>query len=95
MRTAALAAVIDPARLPQAATGAVDFVRDVQPIFERSCLKCHSGERPKGKFALTTRQTTLKSGQDQVDIIPDNSAKSPLIHFVARVIPDSEMPPNG
>ncbi len=91
--TAALAAVIDPARLPQAATGAVDFVRDVQPIFERSCLKCHSGERPKGKFALTTRQNALKSGQDQVDIIPDNSAKSPLIHFVARVILDSEMPP--
>jgi mono/diheme cytochrome c family protein len=90
---AALPAVIDPARLPPAATNAVDFVRDVQPIFEHSCLKCHSGERPKGKFALTTRQNALKGGQDQVDIIPGQSAKSPLIHFVARVILDSEMPP--
>jgi mono/diheme cytochrome c family protein len=87
------AAVVDPARLPQPATGAVDFVRDIQPIFEQSCLKCHSGERPKGKFALTTRQNALKGGQDQVDIIPGDSAKSTLIYFVARVISDSEMPP--
>src|ERR1700722_1261801 len=91
--TAALPAAIDPARLPQAATGSVDFVRDIQPILEQSCVKCHSGDRPKGKFALTTRQNALKGGQDQVDIIPGESAKSPLIHFVARVILDSEMPP--
>jgi len=87
------AAGVDPARLPQAATNAVDFVRDVQPILDHSCLKCHSGERPKGKFALTTQQNALKGGQDQVDIIPGNGAKSPLILFVARVIQDSEMPP--
>src|SRR5580698_1542313 len=86
-------AAVDPARLPAPASKPVDFARDIQPIFERSCLKCHSGERPKGKFSLTTRQNALKGGQDQVDIIPGKSAASPLIHFTARVISDSEMPP--
>jgi hypothetical protein len=91
--TPLFSAVVDPASLPPPATNTVEFVRDVQPILEQSCLKCHSGERPKGKFALTTRTNALKGGQDQVDIIPGNSAKSTLIYFVARVISDSEMPP--
>ncbi len=84
---------VDPGRLPPPAKSKVDFAKNVQPIIEGACLKCHSGERPKGKFSLTTRQTALKGGQDQVDIIAGNSAKSPLIHFVARVVADSEMPP--
>ncbi len=87
------AAPVDPARLPPAAKTTVDFVRDIQPILEKSCLKCHSGEKPKGKFSITTRASALKGGQDQVDILPGESAKSPLIHFVSRVIADSEMPP--
>lgn len=89
----AQAAGVDPERLPPPATRPVDFAHDIQPIFEHSCLKCHSGERPKGKFFLTSRQSALRGGEDQVDIIPGNSAKSPLIQFVARVITDSEMPP--
>lgn len=89
----ALGAVVDPGRLPQPATNTVDFTHDIQPIIEGACLKCHSGERPKGKFSLTTGANALKGGQDQVDIIPGNSGKSPLIHFVARVIADAEMPP--
>src|SRR5665213_2209031 len=88
-------AAFDPASLPPAATNTVDFARDIQPILERSCLKCHSGEKPKGKFLLTTRDMALKGGQDQVDIISGQSAKSTLIQFVARVISDSEMPPTG
>lgn len=86
---------VDPASLPKATTNTVVFAQDIQPILEKSCVKCHSGDRPKGKFALTTRQNALKGGQDQVDIIPGDSARSPLIHFTARVIQDSEMPPVG
>jgi len=32
---------------------AVDFNRDIRPIFEKSCLNCHSGEKPKGGFDLS------------------------------------------
>ncbi|HZM02686.1 MAG TPA: PSD1 and planctomycete cytochrome C domain-containing protein [Candidatus Saccharimonadales bacterium] len=86
---------VDPMRLPPPATNQIDFIRDVRPIIEQSCLKCHSGDRPKGKFALTTRENALKGGGDQVDILIGQSGKSPLIQFVARVIQDSEMPPTG
>src|SRR5262249_20344001 len=88
-------APLDSSQLPAPANVLIDFPRDIQPILERSCLKCHSGEKPKGKFSLTTRESALRGGQDQVDIVPGVSAKSPLIHSVGRIVRDSEMPPPG
>ena len=45
-------------KLPTVAgTGVIDFTRDVQPILQRSCIDCHSGERPKGSFSLTSRDS--------------------------------------
>jgi hypothetical protein len=40
----------------------VDFVRDVQPIFKASCLKCHGPEKPKGQFRLDFRALAMKGG---------------------------------
>jgi mono/diheme cytochrome c family protein len=89
------AAEPDVTKLPPAATVKVEFVRDIQPIFEGTCYRCHGPERPKGKFRLDDRDAALKGGDNGVDIIPGNSAKSPLIHYVARLVPDMEMPPAG
>src|SRR6266850_2984759 len=83
------------ARLPPPAASPVDFARDARPILEKSCLECHGPEKAKGKFLLDSREHALKGGENGVDIIPGDSAKSPLIHFVARLIEDSEMPPPG
>jgi hypothetical protein len=88
-------ASIDASQLPPAATSTIVFSRDIKPILQESCYKCHAGERPRAKFALTSREAALKGGRQGVDIIPGQSAKSPLIHFVARVDPDTEMPPEG
>ncbi len=89
------AAEVDITKLPPAATAPVDFTREIKPLFENSCLKCHGPEKPKGGFRLDTREHALKGGEDGVSIAPGESAKSPLIHFVARLVQDSEMPPKG
>ena len=86
---------IDPARLPPPAQTQIDFARDIQPIFEASCLRCHGSERPKSRFRLDSRDAALKGGENGVDIFPGDSAKSPLIHFVAGLVEDMEMPPPG
>ena len=83
----------DPAKLPPAATNIVDFARDIQPILERSCLRCHGPEKPKSRFRLDNRESALRGGDDGVDIIPGASVKSALLYYVARVVPDMEMPP--
>lgn len=88
-------APVDISRLPVAADRVVDFAKDVQPILEKSCLKCHNSEKAKGKLLLDTREHALKGGENGPDIIAGDSANSPLIHFTARLVQDSEMPPIG
>ncbi len=92
---AAFAAEVDISRLPAASAVKVDFTRDVRPIFERSCFRCHGPERPKSGFRLDTRDWALKGGDNGVDIIPGDGTKSSLVHYVARLVADMEMPPEG
>ena len=72
----------------------VDFDRDIRPIFERSCVSCHSGEKPKGGFALHTRELAVKGGQSgEPAIVGGRPDQSPLLRFVQDQVEDLEMPP--
>jgi hypothetical protein len=83
-------------RLPPAATVKISFDRDIRPILETSCLRCHGPEKPKSHFRLDNRESALKGGnENDDDIVPGDSSKSPLIHYIARQVPDMEMPPTG
>src|ERR1051325_2725299 len=89
----AAAADLD-ARLPKAVSREVNFATEVKPILERSCAQCHSGEKPKGKFSVETREGILKGGDSkEAAIIPGESGKSLLVHFVADLVNEMEMPP--
>ncbi|MDW8307881.1 MAG: c-type cytochrome domain-containing protein, partial [Verrucomicrobiales bacterium] len=89
------AQAVDVSKLPPPATRAVDFATDIRPIFERSCLRCHGPVRPKSGFRLDNRDAALKGGHSGNDILPGNSAESRLIHYVARLNPETAMPPEG
>jgi len=89
------AAQPDLSRLPPPSTNTIVFDRDIRPIFETSCLRCHGPEKPKSRFRLDNRESALRGGTEGIDIIPGKSAESPLIHYVAGLVPDMEMPPKG
>jgi hypothetical protein len=89
------AAEVDTSKLPPPAPRQISFTSDIKPILEGRCIRCHGTEKPKNKFSLASRETALRGGENGVDIIPGDSAKSPLIHYVARLVPDLEMPPPG
>src|SRR5829696_5557485 len=91
----AFAAAVDVSRLPPPAPITVPFDRDVRPIFEQSCVRCHGPEKPKSRFRLDNRESALKGGEQGIAIKPGNSAESPLIHYVAGLVEDMEMPPTG
>src|SRR5213594_2327306 len=38
------AADVDISKLPPPSTNRVEFTRDIKPMFERSCLRCHGPE---------------------------------------------------
>lgn len=89
------AAGFDISKLPPAATVQIDFARDIRPILETSCLRCHGPEKPKSGFRLDNRESALKGGDSGVDIVPGDGAKSPLVHYAAYLVEDLEMPPKG
>jgi len=86
---------VDESKLPPPAAVTVEFERDIKPILETTCWRCHGPERPKSHFRLDNRESALKGGDNGVDILPGKSAQSPLIHYVARLVADMEMPPPG
>ena len=88
-------ALPDPAKLPPPADKKIDYARDIAPIFENTCFRCHGPNRPKSHFRLNTRESALKGGDDGGDILPGDSARSRLSFYVARLVEDKEMPPAG
>jgi Planctomycete cytochrome C len=74
--------------------GTVLFDRDVRPIFEQTCFRCHGPEKPRSDFRLDLRAAALKGGDDNTnDIVPGHSGQSQLIRYVAGLDPDIQMPP--
>src|SRR5205807_10508859 len=91
-----LAADVEENKLPPSAKVQADFERDVKPIFEKTCFRCHGPEKPKSHFRLDNRESALKGGENNHDdIVPGDSMKSKLIHYVTRLVEDMEMPPPG
>jgi len=88
------AAVVDVSKLPPAADAkGVTFDKDIKPLFEKTCVKCHGIEKQKGKLRLDSLAATLKGGENGKSVLPGESAKSFLVHNVARLDPESAMPP--
>jgi ankyrin repeat protein len=74
----------------------IDFARQIKPLLERSCVACHSGEKPRSLFRIDSRDATLKGGASgTAAIVPGRSDKSPLIDYVSEKVPELEMPPRA
>src|ERR1044071_2335797 len=81
--------------LPPPANHKVDFAKEVGPILEASCIKCHGRGRIKGGLSIENRDTLLKGGESGPAIVPGKSEESHLIELVAGLDPDSVMPQKG
>jgi hypothetical protein len=81
---------------PQATTPTAsvkpDFTRDIAPIFQKSCLPCHAGEKPQGGLRLDSEAHALKGGESGKAIIPGNSEKSPLVKRLIGNGEETRMP---
>ncbi|HXI54285.1 MAG TPA: DUF1549 domain-containing protein, partial [Candidatus Saccharimonadales bacterium] len=82
-------------KLPPPAQGPIAFARDIKPILEASCVKCHGRGKEKGGFKLDTRVTLLKGGDSGPAVIAGRSAESTLIELVSGLDPDNVMPVKG
>jgi len=78
---------------PPAAQKGVTYAKDIRPIFENSCFRCHGMERPKAGLRLDSLDGVLKGSKDGKVIIPGQSDKSLLVIAVARLDEEKAMPP--
>jgi hypothetical protein len=70
------------------------FDTDIKPLLEKSCLKCHSGDKPKGKYKVDSLAAFLKGGESgEAAVVPGQSAKSPVVLFASDAVEEMEMPP--
>ncbi len=83
------------ASLPEPFAGEIDFGRDIAPILESKCVKCHGKGKKKGGFNLDTREKILQEADSGPAIELGNGAESYLVQLVAGVDPDNVMPQKG
>ena len=88
------AAEIDLSKLPAPAKkDGLTYSKDIRPMFEASCFRCHTGEKPKAGLRLDTLESALKGSKDEKVIIPGKSKESPLVIAVAQIDEEKAMPP--
>jgi mono/diheme cytochrome c family protein len=77
-------------------TGAVDFGRDIQPIFAKRCFACHGPDKGEGGLRLNRRETALAvldSGEHAV--VPGKPEASELLRRITAEDESERMPPEG
>jgi len=75
---------------------AVDYEREIKPIFEKNCIECHGPIKAKSQLRVDQRAVLLRGGDSGAPaIVPGNAAKSQLLELVMGTDPDEVMPPKG
>jgi len=81
--------------LPEPPGETMDFGRDIKPIFDARCVKCHGPQKQQAGLRLDSGPQVLQGGNSGPVAVPGKSAESLLIHLVAGWEPDRHMPPSG
>ncbi|MFT5108288.1 MAG: sulfatase activating formylglycine-generating enzyme [Verrucomicrobiales bacterium] len=67
----------------------IDFEKQIAPILETSCLKCHGSEKPKGKYSIVTKETAFADGM----IVSGDPDKGDFYWLLITDDKDEVMPP--
>jgi hypothetical protein len=90
----AASAEVDLSKLPPPATAkGVTYTKDIKPLLEASCLRCHGAERPKAGLRLDSLEGALQGSKDGKVIVPGNSKESLLVLAVSQLDEEKAMPP--
>ncbi|MCC6153271.1 MAG: hypothetical protein IT367_05905, partial [Candidatus Hydrogenedentes bacterium] len=85
-----------PTTEPAAATGNVDFAKDIYPIFVATCVKCHGAEKQKGELRLDTLDGIKAGGENGVIFVAGKPGESSLCVLISKPKGDPDiMPANG
>src|SRR5437867_1479742 len=73
-----------------------DFSRDVRPLLEQHCFKCHGPEKQKGGLRFDTKEGAFTAGESgEKAIVPGRASQSRLIKLVSSKEDAERMPSKG
>jgi hypothetical protein len=75
-----------------AASAAIDYTRDIQPILEKYCYECHGRSKARARLRLHGPDFIRKGGQSGPAILPGKSQQSELMRRVLDPSDDDRMP---
>jgi mono/diheme cytochrome c family protein len=73
------------------AAAGISFQRDVQPIFNQICVKCHGGEEVREGLNLTSYTEVMQGSDNGAVIVPGDAANS----LLAQQVESGKMPKRG
>ena len=79
------------ASLPLGVGAAPNFKRDIQPILEANCVRCHNAKKTKGGLRMDTHAKIMEGGEEAEAIVPGKPEKSELITRIH--LADCPLPP--
>ena len=83
-------------QLPPPAQRAVDFEKDILPIFRRHCLDCHGPGEQESGLRVDRRSSLMRGGDSgEAAVQPGASERSRLVRAIAGLDDDLKMPPEG
>lgn len=71
----------------------VDFVKEIAPLIQNTCFKCHGGEKVKGKFKLNTKALAMEGGESGKAILPGKPTLSKFYTLMTLAADDEELMP--
>ena len=78
-----------PTGLP--ASGPVSFSRDLLPLFNDTCIKCHGGEKTEKGLDMNSYASLMSGSEHGAVVVPGDSSGSKLAQLVAN----GKMPKRG
>jgi len=82
--------------LPEPANKVIDFHKDIAPLFEDNCVKCHGDKKQKSDYRLDNRDDAIESGSEGAAIAVGDSAGSLLVRLITGTDDNFDiMPPKG
>ena len=74
---------------------AVDFEKEIRPLFQKRCVECHGEKKQKADLRLDVKSFAFKGGESGLAIVAGKSAKSLVVERIAASDDDKRMPPKG
>ncbi len=73
-----------------------DYVRDIKPLLERNCIKCHGASQQLGGFRLDSLAAAMRGGASGArGLLPHDAAGSRLIQRISDEDDNLRMPPKS